>query len=279
MNACLTVPSGPLRGWPRLGFGVAGVLAGPLSDADLVARLVDIAVKGGAPYFDTAPAYGGGEAERRLGLALKTLRRDQFFLSTKGGILSGRFGRRLRGFTPDGLERELDASLTRLGVDYVDIFFTHGIAFVEMNDAIFRRLDDIKASGRARQIGAAGDREELSRLYQHGAADVVMTPLYPELDPQERARLDGLRKNGVGVIGIEVMSRAQPSLAGGFSAGGAYRLARRFVRGPPPKRGAFSRTGALQAFYRDDLGDIALVSTTKPERLAENLTIAAGKPA
>lgn len=269
------VASGPLAGWPRLGFGVSGALAGPLVSAAAVKGLAKTAESGGAGYFDTAPAYGAGEGERRLGAALKALPRKAVRLSTKGGIASSGPGRRRRDFDPESLERGLEASLARLGVDQVDLFLTHGAAPVELTEPLFRRLAAFRSSGRARLIGVAGRGLEIDRAVASGVFDVAMTPVQPGLGPDARARLQRLRAAGIGLIGVEIMRGARPPAGDVLSPGRLYRLARDVVRAAPPPSGRLSRPEALSWFYEADLADIALVSTTRPERLVQNIAVAA----
>ena len=136
----------PLRGLAvsELGFGGAslGNLYVETSDADARAT-VDAAWDGGVRYFDTAPHYGLGLSERRLGAALAGRPRAEYALSTKVGLLlapnpaptgsdlgSGGFAvpddlvRRF-DFSRDGVLRSLEASLGRLGVSGVDIVYVH----------------------------------------------------------------------------------------------------------------------------------------------------------
>ncbi|HEV7623036.1 MAG TPA: aldo/keto reductase [Amnibacterium sp.] len=133
------------RGVPltELGFGTAP-LAGlftPVSEEQAAAAL-DAAWDAGFRYFDTAPHYGLGLAERRLGAALAARPRDEVVVSTKVGRLlvpnpggEGRLDddgfavpadvRREFDFSRDGVLRSLEASLTRLGLDRVDIVYLH----------------------------------------------------------------------------------------------------------------------------------------------------------
>jgi D-threo-aldose 1-dehydrogenase len=126
----------------RLGLGSAplGGLFEPVSDADAEAT-VERAWALGIRYFDTAPLYGYGLAEQRLGRFLRTQPRDSFVLSTK----VGRLLRRIRGDNPrpdrfykgtpperavfdfsyDGVMRSVEESLARLGLDRIDILYIH----------------------------------------------------------------------------------------------------------------------------------------------------------
>ena len=127
----------------RIGVGTAqlGNLHGEISD-DASMALVDAAWEAGIRYFDTAPHYGVGLSERRLGRALSGRPRDDFVVSTKvGRLLVANPGhedeqdehgfhtpavwRRQWDFSRDGIMRSIDESLTRLGLDDVDIAFLH----------------------------------------------------------------------------------------------------------------------------------------------------------
>jgi D-threo-aldose 1-dehydrogenase len=128
----------------ELGFGGApiGNLYEPVPDEDAAAA-VWAAWEGGIRYFDTAPHYGLGLSERRLGAALRDQPRDEFVISTKVGrllvpnpaptgsdLLDGGFAvrddlTRTRDYSRDGVRRSLDASLGRLGLDRIDMVYIH----------------------------------------------------------------------------------------------------------------------------------------------------------
>src|SRR5262245_7717952 len=128
---------------PPAGFGAAqlGNLFRETSDAE-AARAVDAAWAAGFRYFDTAPHYGLGLSERRLGSALAQRERGEMLVSTKvGRLLVPSPGtadlrddegfavpastRRAWDFSADGVRRSLEASLERLGLDRIDIVYVH----------------------------------------------------------------------------------------------------------------------------------------------------------
>jgi D-threo-aldose 1-dehydrogenase len=128
----------------ELGFGGAAIggLFRP-SSADVARAAVDAAWDAGIRYFDTAPHYGLGMSERRLGEALRQRPREEYVLSTKVGRLlaanlaptgsdlgAGGFAVpddlvRVLDYSADGVRRSLDASLQRLGLDRVDMVLVH----------------------------------------------------------------------------------------------------------------------------------------------------------
>ncbi|WP_412538808.1 aldo/keto reductase [Longispora sp. K20-0274] len=127
-----------------LGFGAApiGNLYRSIDDETAYAAIA-AAWDGGVRYFDTAPHYGLGLSERRLGAALAGRPRSDYTISTKVGRLlvpntaptgsdlsSGGFAvpddlTRVLDYTRDGVLRSLEASLTRLGTDRIDIVYVH----------------------------------------------------------------------------------------------------------------------------------------------------------
>jgi D-threo-aldose 1-dehydrogenase len=122
-------------------FGLGGAPLGGLFEAvdeDAAAEVVLAALRSGIGYIDTAPYYGFGESERRLGRILGAIDRSSFVISTKvGRLLESRpdadpdifFGVEpadvVFDFSADGVRRSLAASLARLGLDRVDIVYLH----------------------------------------------------------------------------------------------------------------------------------------------------------
>lgn len=141
---------------PDLGLGTApiGGLYDLVPTAQAVATVIQ-AYATGLRLFDTAPHYGAGIAETRLGLALRDLPRDDLVLSTKVGRLATPRGTTEPDFSRDGVLQSLDASLTRLGVDRVDIVHIHD-PDVHMYEAIteaFPALTELRTQGIIRAIG------------------------------------------------------------------------------------------------------------------------------
>ena len=126
----------------ELSFGGAPLGAvGDRIDAEDVAAIVNRAQEGGIRYFDTAPLYGHGLSEKRLGSILRQWQRDDFVLSTKVGrlLVPEAEGERFAGMRDaepvairydygfDAVRASLEASLERLGLSRVDILLCHDI--------------------------------------------------------------------------------------------------------------------------------------------------------
>jgi aryl-alcohol dehydrogenase-like predicted oxidoreductase len=113
------------------------------------------AVEHGITFFDTADMYSAGASEEVLGRALKAFaRRDQIVIATKGFWPMGD-GPNDRGLSRKHLMDAIDASLGRLGVDYVDLYQIHRFDPDTPIEETLEALHDIVKSGKARYIGAS----------------------------------------------------------------------------------------------------------------------------
>ena len=143
-------------------------------------RLVDISLEAGLTMFDSADIYSDGLAEEILGKAIAG-RRDQVIVSTKGTFRKGA-GPNDVGSSRFHLIRACEASLRRLGTDYIDIYQLHGFDAKTPVEETLRALDDLVTAGKIRYIGcsnfsgwhlmkslAASERHGLSRYVAHQA--------------------------------------------------------------------------------------------------------------
>ncbi|MGW6517995.1 MULTISPECIES: aldo/keto reductase [unclassified Streptomyces] len=147
----------------------------------------------GIRYFDTAPHYGLGLSERRLGAALREHPRSRYTVSTKvgrrledtdrgGDDLADGFAvpathRRVWDFSADGVRRTLEASLERLGLDRVDVVYLHDPD--DHAEQAFREgypaLEKLRAEGVVGAIGAGMNQAEmLTRFVRDTDVDVVL---------------------------------------------------------------------------------------------------------
>jgi len=178
----------------ELGFGASAI--GNLyreTSPDDAAAAVAASWAAGIRYFDTAPHYGLGLSERRLGAALSGYPRDAFVISSKVGRLlvdnptphgADTEGfvvadtlRRQWDFSRDGVLRSIDATLTRTGLDRLDLVYLH-----DPDDHWRQAVDDampalaaLRDQGAVGAIGAGMNQSAmLARFLRETAADVVM---------------------------------------------------------------------------------------------------------
>jgi len=139
--------------------------------------VVEAAWQAGIRFFDTAPLYGHGLAEQRLGAVLRAKPREEFVLATKVGRLlradaPPEPGQAYKGVPPvnptydfsyDGVMRSVEESLARLGLDRVDVLHIHDPDehFEDALAGAYRALDRLRAEGTIRAVGAGMNQAEM----------------------------------------------------------------------------------------------------------------------
>ncbi len=190
-------------------------------DDDQAARAVERALALGVNYIDTAPHYGLGLSERRVGRVLRALPRASYVLSTKVGRLlrtrepgeavpdEGFAGaaqlKRVWDFSRDGILRSLEESLERLGLDRVDILYLHDPDEfeVEVYESGYPALAELRSQGVVAAIGAGMNQAEmLARFVRRLDLDVVLLAgRYSLLDQRALCELlPACDERGVGVV-------------------------------------------------------------------------------
>jgi len=178
----------------EIGFGAAviGNLYQETSDQD-AEEAVEAAWQAGIRYFDTAPHYGLGLSERRLGQALKGLARSEFVVSSKVGRLlvpnphpTGRDNegfaapdelRRQLDYSRNGVLRSIDSTLTRTGLDRLDVVYVHDPDdhWQQAVEEAIPTLADLRSQGVLGAIGVGMNQSPmLARFLRETPVDVVM---------------------------------------------------------------------------------------------------------
>jgi len=202
----------------RLGFGSAtiGGLFRDVPEAEAV-ETVRHAVAAGVRYFDSAPLYGYGAAERRVGAAMASVPRDSYVLSTKVGRLIVHRDRitpdmdvdhqRIDGqddyyyrsdltvrpvfdYSRDGVRRSVEQSLERLGLDRIDILYLHDPDhhWEQAMAGAVPALAQLRAEGVVRAIGVGMNQVEmLTRFAREADVDVILSANRYTLLEQEAA--------------------------------------------------------------------------------------------
>ncbi len=127
---------------------------GDINDDESI-RAIHRAVELGVNFFDTADAYGIGHSEEVLGEAVKEMR-DKVIIATKGGYVYDTQERNLvaEDTSPQYIRKALEASLTRLKTDYVDLYQIHNWTMPEQDiEPLFHELNKLKAEGKLRTYG------------------------------------------------------------------------------------------------------------------------------
>jgi aryl-alcohol dehydrogenase-like predicted oxidoreductase len=226
----------------RTGLRVSRVCLGMMSfgngserpwvlDEDAAEPIVRAAVEGGITFFDTADTYSGGASEVSTGRLLTNyLSRDEMVVATKV------FMPMTPGENGGGLSRKhilsgIDASLTRLGMEYVDIYQIHRWDNRTPIEETMEALHDVVRSGKARYIGASSMYAWQFAKAQH-VADIHGWTRFVSMQPhynliyreEEREMIPQCIDQGVGVIPWSPLARGV--LAGNRSRSGEKRTTR-----------------------------------------------------
>ncbi len=227
------------------------------------------AVEAGINFFDTANVYSDGTSEEIVGRALKDFaRRDELVIATKvhGRMRPGPNG---AGLSRKAIMAEIDASLTRLGTDYVDLYQIHRFDYDVPIEETLEALHDVVKAGKARYIGASSMyawqfMKMLAVSRAHGWTPFVsMQPQYNLVyREEEREMLPLCRDQGIGVIPWSPLAR-------GFLAGG------RTSPGEGNTERARSDEFAPRLYYREpDHAVVEAVESLAKARGVSNMQIA-----
>ena len=144
-------------------------------DLNEALRSVRVALDSGMNFIDTSPYYGRGMSEVLLGVALKDVPRDQYYLGTK----LGRYDANHFDFSAKRVVESVDISLHRMGVDYLDICLCHDIEFVERQQIVeetLPQLKEIQQAGKVRFVGISGyPMNNFSFVLDQTDLDVVLS--------------------------------------------------------------------------------------------------------
>lgn len=163
-------------------WAIGGWMWGGTDESESIAA-IQASLDAGVTLIDTAPAYGLGRSEEIVGKALAG-RRDKAVIATKCGLVwhtrkgnhffdqDGKPVHRYLG--RDAILHEVEQSLKRLGTDYIDVYITHWQDPTTPIEETMRALDDLRASGKIRAIGASNvSRPELESYVAVGGLDAI----------------------------------------------------------------------------------------------------------
>ena len=146
-------------------FGRTGLVVSPLSlgtmefgskiDEPEAAKLLDAAIEAGINVVDTANVYADGRSEEILGRLIGS-RRDQLIVATKFSVPTDSQDPNSGGTSRRTVIAACEASLRRLGTDYIDVYYIHRPFTQTAIDETLRALDDLVRAGKVRSIGSSG---------------------------------------------------------------------------------------------------------------------------
>lgn len=269
----------------ELGFGCASWWGKPALDEPVALALVHEAIELGVSLFDTGASYSAGEAEPRLGRALKGRDVSGLVIATKAGTYHAGGGRIARDMSPAAVAASAERSLRNLGLETLGLLQLHGPSASELTDELLRTLDDLKARGLVRAVGLNSfDPAVVDRALELEAIDVVMVD-YNVLRPEREPLIARAAAAGKGVLaGMPLaMGHTRPLLgrlkgprdlwyaarALARHRGELRRGARfRFLHSLPDMTGSQAALGYVLA---NPHVSAAVLGTTRPEHLRENV--------
>ena len=188
------------------------MMFGERTDAAEAGRIVDSGRAAGVNFVDTADAYAKGESERVLGKLLAA-DRAQWVVATKVGNPMGK-GPNDRGLSRAWLMRAIDASLERLNMDYVDIYYLHIDDPETPIEETLVAMDDIIGAGKARYFGISNYRAwRIAQIAELCAgmgvtAPIVCQPYYNAMNRMpETEILPACSNYGLGVVPYSPLAR------------------------------------------------------------------------
>lgn len=293
---------------PALGYGAANVgnLFRPLSDDEAWAVL-DAAWESGIRFYDTAPHYGLGLSERRLGAFLQTKPRDQYVLSTKAGRLlrpnpdhSGGLDtandfhvpddlQRVWDFSEAGIRASVDESRERLGIERIDLLYLHDPERHDLDLALAEALpamEQLRADGEVTAIGigsmvsdalaAAVRAADLDLIMVAGRYTLLEQPAAVDVLPACRVTATGIVAASVFNSGL--LASSEPRRDGRYEYGQLPdELWDRLVRiaAVCADHGVPLPAAAIQFPLQSDVVRSVVVGGSRPAQLQQNAEYAA----
>lgn len=257
----------------RLGLGLARIDGFGADDVDVAGRLFNATLDGGINFIDTAAKYGN--AEELIGRTVSD-RRDEFVLASKFGS----------PWTHKDVSESIDRSLTLMKTDRIDLMQVHsaGVEDLERGELI-DALTAARSAGKVLHIGYAGDNEAAEWAVNSGVFETLQTSFNLADQSALKTLFPEARKAGMGVIAKRPIAN---SSWGGDEAHaattGQYQVLKDRcsaiaglgpITGMPADRIEF----ALQFTLAHEEVDSAIVGTTIPDHISDDIRIANSAPA
>ncbi len=183
-------------------WGLGGTSYGKTDDTVSI-RALERARDMGVTFYDTSDLYGTGHAEIVLGRTFPGKSRDSIVIASKGGLLPHDGFEMPYDFSTDYLAKALDASLKRIGTDYLDVYLLHSPDLATLDKLpVLRFLENTKASGKIRSYGISVRSPKDGLEVALGCRLNAMEVNYNLIDQraQEIGLFEAATRQGIGLI-------------------------------------------------------------------------------
>ena len=273
----------------EIGLGCASYWGKVRFDEVQAIKVVHVAIDKGVNLFDTGHSYSDGNAEVRLGKAIKDIPdKSNLVISSKAGTRIDNNGKLFKDFSPKWLRESCILSLKRLGLETLPLIHLHGPSVLNLNDEVINEMLKLKSEGLVRAIGVNSfENDVLEKVLELNVFDFVM-PDYNILCRQREPLIEKFYTKGVGVIAgasladslysnrvfkikgikdIWYLARALKNFRGKLIKGYSYR----FINNEPNITGS---QVALAYVLSNTKVCSAVFGTTSEKHLLENLAAA-----
>ena len=268
---------------------------GPQDDNESVSTIL-AAIEGGINWIDTAAVYGCGHSEEVVGKAIRELG-SRPIIATKCGLLWDHNRSKVHCLDKASIKAECDASLSRLGIDAIDLYQMHKAIPDEKIEEAWEGMAELAEEGKVRYIGVSNfNVRQLERVQQIHPVASLQPPYSLIRRDVEDELLDYCRDNNIGVVCYSPMQKGL--LTGKFSARRVADLASddhrlrdknfleprlsinlKFVEGLKPiaqRNGLTLAQLAIAWVLRRREVTAAIVGARRPEQIAETIKAADG---
>lgn len=189
-------------------FPLAGVFK-PITKED-AKNLVRTFLDNGGYYIDTAPVYGMGYVEELLGEVLKEYPRESYYLITKCGYIGIEDRKPLKSGKYSDVVRECEKSLKRLGLDYIDLYFSHSPDSGTPFDETVSALSLLQEQGKIEHIGVSNvNLAELKEYNKTGKVEFIQNRFSLLNRSIDRELEDYMLENNILLVPYQVIDRGQ----------------------------------------------------------------------
>lgn len=254
-----------LKGRLPLGFGVSGPLATRLFSSSDIDRLIGTARDQGISIFDTAPSYGAGLGERRIG---DTIGNDtSAFVMTKAGLTAKGWFDRSPSFVPENIVQNVEASLRRLKRDRIDLLWLHGPGRDQIDDRLKARLAVLIQAGKVAAVGIASRNQPASALAGDAPFSAIMAPVSDAKSARQPELSDPV------FFGIECLRNVPSDGRIPRHRSHLWRATKALLRKQQPVADSVSAVTAFDFAFETARCDIAMTTTTRSSRIEQNRMI------